>query len=325
MAERGLLDLMIARLDELTFREKITLGGMFSGEQDLLQCSVTDIEAIIGRKLAEFRGMDAVRLLAEGDAAAALRKGISWVCWPDSAYPPLLREIYDPPVLLFYRGILPNPERPLAAIVGTRKPSPRAAAQAFDIGRGLARNGISVVSGLALGIDAMAHRGNIEGGAPTVAVMGSGLDGVYPPSNRNLARRLLETGGALLSEYPPGITPRKWNFPARNRIISGLARGVLIVEAPQKSGALITARWALEHNRELWVASSGVSSSGSGQKTAIDRRGTTKLAEDGAGIIHGASDILEAWNMETSPGPETGDFPCILTGSSGHEIYYEKV
>jgi DNA processing protein len=189
--------------------------------------------------------------------------------------------------------------------VGTRRPSAQAAAQAFDIAKDLAYNGVSVVSGLALGIDAMAHRGNIEGGSPTVAVMGSGLDEVYPSSNRMLARRVLETGGSLISEYPPGTSPRKWNFPARNRIISGLSRGVLIVEAPEKSGALITAHFALEHNRELWVASSGISG-GSG------RLGTAKLAEDGAGIIYCAGDILRAWNIEDRyPEPEQ------LTGSKG--------
>jgi len=313
MDERGLLDLIIARFDELSFREKITLCESFGTEQELVQCSVSDIEAVIGRRLAGYRGIDTIRALAEQDAAAVRLKGINWVCWASAAYPPLLREIFDPPPLLFYRGILPNPEMPLVAIVGTRKPSRQAMSQAFDIAQGLARGGISVVSGLALGIDAMAHRGNIEGGAPTVAVMGAGLDGVYPLSNRNLARRVLETGGALVSEYPPGIGPRKWNFPARNRIISGLSRGVVIVEAPEKSGALITARFALEHNRELWVASSGA-----GQEAApFDRRGTARLAAEGAEVIQSASEILKAWNMEADP-EETGGL--TLASSLAHSL-----
>jgi DNA processing protein len=294
MDNRGLLDLMIARLGELSCREKLLLCESFDTEQDLLQKSRADIEAIIKHPLEVWQDINTIRKQAERDMATARLKGINWVIWHSPAYPPLLREIYDPPVLLFFRGILPNPEMPLAAIVGTRRPSPQSAAQAFDIARGLAQGGISVVSGLALGIDAMAHRGNIEGGAPTVAVLGSGLDHVYPASNRGLARRVLETGGALLSEYPPGTGPRKWNFPARNRIISGLSRGVVIVEAPQKSGALITARFTLDQNRELWVASSGAVMS----TLPVDRRGTIKLAEDGAGIIHNASDILRAWNRE---------------------------
>jgi len=298
MVERGFLDLMLSRLNELSQREKILLCESFNTEQDLIQKSRTDIEAIIGHELAAFWDADAIRALAERDGKAARLRGINWVSWRSPAYPPLLREIYDPPVALFFKGALPNPETPLAAVVGTRKPSPQAAAQTFDIARGLAREGVPVVSGLAFGIDAMAHRGNIEGGAPTVAVLGSGVDEVYPSSNRTLARRILETGGALLSEYPPGASPHKWSFPARNRIIAGLARGVLIVEAPQKSGALITARFALDYNRDLWVASAGVDAE---QNIApFDRRGTTKLAGDGAGIIHSAADILRAWDREVT-------------------------
>jgi len=296
MIERGLLDLILSRLGELSQREKILLCESFNTEQDLIQKSRADIETIIGHELAAFWDIDSMRTLAERDAAAARLRGINMVSWRSPAYPPLLREIDDPPVLLFFRGALPNPEMPLAAVVGTRKPSPQAATQAFEIARGLARGGISVVSGLAFGIDAMAHRGNIEGGAPTVAVLGSGVDAVYPSSNRPLARRILETGGALLSEYPPGASPHKWSFPARNRIIAGLARGVLIVEAPQKSGALITARFALDYNRDLWVASAGFDAEQN--ITRFDRRGTVKLAGDGAEIIHSAADILRAWNRD---------------------------
>jgi DNA processing protein len=146
-----------------------------------------------------------------------------------------------------------------------------------------------VVSGLALGIDALAHRGNLDGGAPTVAVLGSGLDWVYPVSNRALARRIVESGGVLLSEYPPDTKPFRWNFPARNRIISGLARGVLIVEAPKRSGALITAQFALDQGRDLLVASAGCSS-----PLGV---GTKKLAEDGALVINRGTEIFEEWGM----------------------------
>jgi DNA processing protein len=143
----------------------------------------------------------------------------------------------------------------------------------------------------------MAHRGNIEGGAPTYAVLGSGVDEVYPSANRVLARRVLETGGALLSEYPPGTGPRKWNFPARNRIIAGLARGVLIVEAPESSGALITARLAGQ-DRDLWVSSVGAVAGNEGWARRFDRRGSAKLVENGAGIICNAREILKEWNID---------------------------
>jgi DNA processing protein len=193
-------------------------------------------------------------------------------------------------------GKLPDPEKPLAAVVGTRRPSGAAAAQAYSIGRDLASGGVSVVSGLALGIDAMAHRGNLEEGWRTIAVLGSGLDCIYPKSNRPLARRVLENGGLLLSEYPPGTEPFKWNFPTRNRIIAALARGTVVVEAPAKSGALITARLAIEQNRDIWVASSGAASPLGA--------GTARLVEDGAPVIASGRDILEEWGIDIIEEPE---------------------
>jgi DNA processing protein len=156
-----------------------------------------------------------------------------------------------------------------------------------------------VVSGLALGIDAMAHRGNLDGGAATFAVLGSGADEIYPAGNRMLAKRIIENGGAVLSEYPPGTGPRAWHFPARNRIISGLARGTVVVEAPARSGALITARCALDQNRDLWVASA----EGSPPLGA----GAAKLAEDGAGLIESAAGILAEWNWPGRPPEPAAD------------------
>ena len=323
MDKRGLLDLMLARLSELSFQEKIALCESVDTESELIKKSKSDIEAIINRKIHEFWDINAIQRMAEHDEQMARQRGIQWVSWQSHDYPPLLREIFDPPPVLFFKGRLPDTHKPLVAVVGTRKPSPQAAAQAFDFTRALARAGISVVSGLAIGIDAMSHRGNIEGCAPTIAVLGSGVDEVYPSSNRPLARRILETGGALLSEYPPGTGPRKWTFPARNRIISGMSRGVLIVEAPEKSGALITARFALEQNRDLWVASAGTGND-EGQR-AFDRRGTVKLAEDGAVVLYSASGILEAWNIdaaETESVPVSGgvDLAASLAGSLGIKL-----
>jgi len=327
MAERGLLDLIISCLPDLSYREKIALCEALGDESDLLQKFASDIEALIGRKFKAWN-IDSARRAAEKAAEKARLRGINIVSWQNPLYPPLLREIYDPPVLLFFRGKLPDPGSPLAAIVGTRRPSPASAAQTFDIARGLGRAGISVVSGLAIGIDSFAHKGNIEGSAPTIAVLGSGVDEVYPSSNRNLALRILETGGALISEYPPGTGPRKWTFPARNRIISGLSRGVVIAEAPRKSGALITARFALEQNRDLWVASTGVSSSGMDASmmdgaekwfALYDKGGTSKLADDGAAVIKTASEILEAWNIkppEKEPAPEPEQPPAGALAAS---------
>ena len=285
-----LLDLMICRIPGLRGEDRIELAKKFDKEDDFSLLSKKDIESVLGKVFPNHSwDMVQIRAMAENDSSVSRKLGIHRVSWRETAYPPLLREIYDPPLLLFYRGTLPNPEKPLVAVVGTRKPSQAGAARAFTLGRELGEEGISVVSGLALGIDAMAHRGNIEGSASTVAVLGSGPDQVYPSTNRNLARRILETGGVILSEYPPGTGPKKWNFPVRNRIISALARGVVIVEAPEKSGALITARCALEQNRDLWVDSIGVSS--------CRGRGTARLAEEGAALVSSVRDILAEWNL----------------------------
>ena len=285
-----MLDLMICRVPGLKGKERVELVKRFDKEDDFSVLSKSDIENILGRVLkGQPWTMSEIRSMAEKDAASALRLNIKQVSWRESSYPPLMREIFDPPALLFYRGVLPDPERPLVAVVGTRRPTPLAAMSAYNLGKELGEAGIPVVSGLALGIDAMAHRGNIDGGYPTVAVLGSGVDYVYPVSNRELARRILSTGGLILSEYPPGTQPLKGNFPARNRIISAMARGTVIVEAPEKSGALITARFALDQDRDLWVHSVGLDS----KKGA----GTVRLAEDGAVVINSAGAILADWDI----------------------------
>jgi DNA processing protein len=287
MTERGLLDLVICRIPGLSVRERVRLCTKFEKEDEIVVLLKKDIEKILDRPIAPSWTMDAVRQQAEKDAKTAHIRGIAWESCVSPGYPPLVREIFDPPAVLFYRGKLPNPERPLAAVVGTRRPGPAAAMEAFDIARFLGSRGIPVVSGLALGIDAMAHRGNIEGGASTLAVLGSGADEIFPVSNRPLAMRVLESGGALISEYPPGTPPRPWRFPARNRIISALARGTVIVEAPEKSGALITAGFALEQGRDLWIAPSGLGAAG-----------TAKLESDGAGVLYSAESILRDWQID---------------------------
>jgi DNA processing protein len=286
-AARGLLDLMIVRIPGLRLAEQGVLCGKLNREEELRALSRKDLEALVGRPFKRFITMDKLHVSAERDAETARRLGIRWVSLASAAYPSLLRGISDPPAVLFYRGTLPDGDKPLVAIVGTRRPHGAPAQAAFDIGRGLGVQGISVVSGLALGIDAMAHRGNLEGGGRAYAVLGSGVDEIYPSSNRPLARQILESGGGILSEYPPGTGPKKWHFPARNRIISALARGTLIVEAPAVSGALITARCTLKQGRNLWVASAGLAS-----------EGAARLSEEGAKTVFSASDILTEWGIE---------------------------
>lgn len=288
MGDRGLLDLSIARIPSLSYAQRVLLSQKLDGERDLSVLSLLELEKIT-EKAWSLPSWNPEQYMEEAqrDLEALKRHGIDYVAYGDRKYPPLLRELTDPPVVLFYRGVLPNPEQPLAAVVGTRRPSGAGAAGAYEFGRDLALSGVSVISGLAKGIDAQAHRGNLAGGGKTIAVLGNGLDRVYPASNRTLGRRIVESGGALISEYPPGSLPQKWHFPARNRIISVLARATVIIEAPEKSGALITAQFALDQGRDLWVASVGLSSPhGAGGRT---------LADQGARVATCGTVILEDW------------------------------
>ena len=295
MNDHNILDLVIALLPGLKPADRIKLLHIFDREEDFVVQFRSDIEEILQHKLNSFWDIDEVCARAGQIDAICRKRSIEWVSWKVDAYPPMLREMHDPPSVVFYRGRLPHPGKPLLGMVGTRNPSPEASAQSFLIACGAGQAGISVVSGLALGIDAMSHRGNLAGGVPGYAVLGSGADEIYPASNRQLAKRILDSGGSLLSEYPPGTRPDKWNFPARNRIISGLSRSVLIVEAPKKSGALHTAAFALEQGKDLWVASAGLQQH---HGALYDKRGTVRLAYDGADIIYSVSDILETWNIE---------------------------
>jgi len=298
MSRRGLLDLYISLLPRLMPAEKVSMLEAFDCEDDLVLQTRESMENFLERKINNFWDIDKIREQAEQIETVHRNRSINWVSWNNAAYPPLLREMYDPPAVIFYKGCLPDPDKSLLGMVGTRKPSPEAARQAYTLACGAGRAGISVVSGLALGIDSMAHRGNLSGGVPGYAVLGSGIDEIYPSSNRALAKKILDSGGALLSEYPPGTPPSKWNFPARNRIIAALSRGVIIVEAPKRSGALITAAFALEQGKDLWVASSGLQEQQYG--SLYDKIGTIRLAVDGAEVIYTIGDVLEKWNIEIS-------------------------
>lgn len=202
----------------------------------------------------------------------------------DSDYPPLLREIFDPPPLLFVRGNLSPTDNFAVAIVGSRRASTRSRQIAGHLAKELARRGCTIVSGLAQGIDTSAHRGALEGGR-TLAVMASGIDLIYPPQNRDLAEQIVRQG-AILTEFAPGTQPDAWRFPARNRLISGLSRGVVICEAPIDSGAMITAHYALEQNREVMAVPGWVDDGRSS--------GCHSLIKDGAALIENAQDVLNA-------------------------------
>lgn len=208
----------------------------------------------------------------------------------EAHYPTLLNDLPDAPPLLYVKGTLdPAADQRAVAIVGTRKATHAGRKATYDIARALAESGVTIVSGLAQGIDAAAHQGALDGGGRTLAVLGNGIDIVYPKENAALAERI-RYQGALLTTYPPGTPPRGHHFPQRNRLISGLALGVLIGEAPHNSGALITAESALDQSREVFALPATVSNA---QGT-----GNNRLLQEGAAFVTGAEDILNALDLE---------------------------
>ena len=220
-------------------------------------------------------------------------------------YPPLLRAIPDPPPALWLRGETP-PEvlaRPSVAIVGARACTSYGRAVARTLGRELAAAGLVVVSGMARGIDGEAHRGALEAGGATVAVLGCGIDCDYPAAHRELASRIAARG-LIVSEYEPGIEPAPWRFPARNRIIAGLCAATVVVEARERSGALITADFALEDGREVMAVPGEITSAVSAGSNALLRLGATPVTA--------TADVLEAYGIEAAAEP--GDRPDGLLG-----------
>lgn len=221
------------------------------------------------------------------------RAGVRALRWDEEGYPPRLREIDDPPPVLYVRGELRETDEWAISVVGTRRPTPYGRQVAEEMSTQLASNRICVVSGLARGVDAIAHRAALQAGGRTIAVVACGLDIVYPPEHARLALEIVESG-ALVSDYPLGTQPRGDYFPRRNRILSGMSLGVLVVEGDLKSGALITARFAVEQNREVFAIPGSIFSPQSRGANAIIQRGEAKL-------VQRVEDILEELNLTMVP------------------------
>jgi DNA processing protein len=207
----------------------------------------------------------------------------------DEEYPKLLKEIYDPPPVLYYKGNFPHPELPSIAIVGSRMPTSYGVQMAQILSRQLAEAGVVVVSGLARGIDTTAHAAALKAGGHTIGVLGCGVDVIYPPENSRYYTQMAQKG-TIVSEYPPGTQPLASNFPARNRIISGLSKGVLVIEARKRSGTLITVDYALEQGRDVYAIPGNINNSCS--------QGTNQLLKEGAKPVTSVEDILEELNID---------------------------
>jgi DNA processing protein len=235
---------------------------------------------------------------AQHELAMARQDGVQILGHPDKAYPPLLREIFSPPLVLYVRGELPPPESRCIAVVGTRRCSPYGRKEARRLGRELAARGFVVVSGMARGVDTQAHEGALEAEGRTVAVLGSGVMRAYPAENKRLLERIVE-GGAVVSEFHMHAPPDARNFLRRNRIISGLSLGVLVIEAAMRSGALSTARWALEQDREVFALP--------GRIDAPKSAGTNYLISCGARIVTSVEDIVEEMPRADDFFPKDGE------------------
>ncbi len=248
---------------------------------DEKQLAGAGIPRSTARNLRAFHDFDAL----ERELCELPRIGARLVRWSDPEYPANLREIADPPPYLFIQGHLSPGEKHYLAVVGARAASDAGRHMARRLGLELAAKGFIVVSGLARGIDTEAHQGALDAGGRTVAVLGCGIDVIYPAENRKLAQEIVEGGGALISELPIGTPPIAENFPGRNRILSGLSLGVVVVEAAERSGSLITARMALDQNRQVFAVP--------GSPVSGRSRGSNRLLKDGARLVECVGDVIE--------------------------------
>ena len=270
-------------------------------------CSVRTIT-----RLREFVTADVAQLIADGGNAEGAEQALTWLREPgnhmvtlgDADYPQLLLQTVDPPPVLYVKGRLDLLNRPALAIVGSRNASTQGTENAVNFAHALSEAGITIISGLALGIDAAAHRGGLAGAGSSIALVGTGLDVVYPARNKALAHELAAKG-ALISEYPLATPPLANNFPRRNRLISGMSLGCLVVEAALQSGSLITARLANEQGREVFALPGSIHSPLA--------KGCHALIKQGAKLVDDANDILEELKLSTRV-PATHELPDLEAG-----------
>jgi len=254
--------------------------------EHVLEASLTELEgAGMPAQSAQFVFEGKAKAAAEDELKRVAEAGGSILTPEDEAYPERLREIYDPPAALWIRGNVSLLSRPGIAVVGTRQPSPYGAGMAELLSRDLANRRMVILSGMARGVDTAAHKGAIEAGGKTVAVWGTGIDVIYPKENKKLAEQIVATGGTIVSEYPLGTFPAPQNFPIRNRILSGMSVGVLVIEAAEYSGTRITARCAMEQNRDVYAVPGNV--------TNKNAWGPNTLIKQGAKLTATWEDIWE--------------------------------
>ena len=242
-------------------------------------CSLTELESLgLPAPAAQFCFDGRGRRAAEEEMRRVEEQGVALVAPDEEAYPGPLLEIYDPPTVLWVRGNVEALSRPGIAVVGTRHPTPYGAGMAEMLSRDLAKRGVAIFSGMARGVDTAAHKGALEAGGTTVAVWGTGVDVIYPKENKRLAEEIVASGGAILSEFPMGTFPAPQNFPIRNRTLSGMSCGVLVVEAAEYSGTRITARCAIEQSRDVYAVPGNVTNKNAWGPNTLIKQGAKLTA-----------------------------------------------
>lgn len=283
-----------------------SLISRFHTAEDVWKASDEEIEnsgLLTGKRKAAFLAWRR-ETSPEQVAEKLYNTGIRCCTWEEEEYPSLLRTTANPPAVLFYKGRLPDHEK-LIAIVGSRKCTSYGLQTAQRFGERLAEQGIVIISGGARGIDSAAHTGALSGKGTTLVIAACGLDRVYPPENRQLFERIVDNGGALVSEYPPGTPPLGRQFPARNRIIAGMSRGVVVVEAAERSGSLITADFALEEGRDVFAVPGSI--------YVPSCMGTNRLIRNGAICCTSHHDVLSEYGWEEAEGEKPAHFRKPLT------------
>ena len=269
--------------------KKLKLLKHFKTVENLYNTTKEDLLQIpgIGKKTSEIILNQNIKKKLDKHIEYMLKNNIDIISITDKEYPQILKEIYDAPISLYIRGNKNILNDDALAIIGCRECTSYGRNITKQLAYDIAKNKINIVSGLAKGIDAIAHKGAILSGGKTIAVLGNGLDIIYPSENIPLAKEIIKTGGAIISEYPLGAKPEKQNFPERNRIVSGMSKGVVVVEAKEKSGTLITVDFALEQGRDVFVVPGNIN-----QENSI---GTNELIKQGAKLITSYKDVIEEY------------------------------
>jgi len=309
----------LSRIEGLGVRGVHKLVSHFGSPKAAYMASLTELEgsglpATVCHSIFSQSGLKE----AEKEIEAAAKSDCQLIDYESLAYPSMLRQIADPPLVLYVRGDIGALSGHCLAIVGSRRPSAYGLQVARRLARDLAERNLVIVSGLARGIDSAAHHGALEGKGKTIAVQGRGMDGIYPAENRRLADKILESG-AVISEFPLGTGPTPENFPIRNRVISGLSLGVMVVEASEYSGSLITARLAAEHNREVFAVPGNI--------TSAQSFGPNHLIKQGAKLVAEWIDVVEEFapevRMQLLPSGEASDDGRGIRGSG--ELFGESL